>query len=324
MIAVAWVDVTAEAWGIQVAKFTLEPNHTFLSTLAPDEVNTHEHVPQYVACAELSNFFPTLVSILRQEIAQTPKSKIMLFLPTARSTALVYAMLEQLQSGVFGNAKMHIWQIHSRMSQSARNKTADSFKQATSGILVSSDVTARGIDFPLVTLVLQAGMPADAEQYVHRLGRTARAGEQGRGVLLLCNFERFFITKPVIRDLPIQPFAADEAFAVDDVSINAALAKVSDDIKAKAWQAWLGYYKGYQKALGWSVPQLVKTAHDFAHIACRYVGDEGDRRPPVASACLLASATLTLFPFADPCYYCRQDGPSRPQRIIQCRKGASY
>ena len=125
-----------------VARIALSPDHTFVSTIADDEQATHEHVPQSVAIAELPDFHTTLVSILKQEIANTKNNKIMIFLPTARSTGLVFDMLEKLDKNVLG---LPVWEIHSRMSQSARNKSADAFKSASSGILVSSDVTARGM-----------------------------------------------------------------------------------------------------------------------------------------------------------------------------------
>jgi ATP-dependent RNA helicase MSS116 len=54
--------------------------------------------------------------------------------------------------------------------------------------MFSSDVTARGMDYPDVTLVLQMGMTTK-DQYTHRLGRTARAGKEGSGLLLCAPFE---------------------------------------------------------------------------------------------------------------------------------------
>ena len=51
-------------------------------------------------------------------------------------------------------------------------------------IMFTSDVSARGMDYPDVTTVIQVGLPSDKAQYVHRLGRTARAGKQGECVLV--------------------------------------------------------------------------------------------------------------------------------------------
>jgi len=48
---------------------------------------------------------------------------------------------------------------------------------------------------------LQVGVPADREQYIHRLGRTGRKGKEGQGILLLAPWEEFFLSS--IKDLPI-------------------------------------------------------------------------------------------------------------------------
>ena len=52
-----------------------------------------------------------------------------------------------------------------------------------------------------VHALLQVGMPADEAQYIHRVGRTARAGKQGQAILLLHDFEQFFLR--TIQELPV-------------------------------------------------------------------------------------------------------------------------
>ena len=59
------------------------------------------------------------------------------------------------------------------------------------------------MDFPDVSLVLQVGLPADADAYTHRVGRTARAGKDGRAANLLTQTESFFLS--VNRQFPIKP-----------------------------------------------------------------------------------------------------------------------
>ena len=80
-----------------------------------------------------------------------------------------------------------------RNCRSARTKTSEQFKNALAGVLFSSDVSARGMDYADVTFVLQVGAASSKEQYVHRTGRSARAGKSGIGLVLLCDFERFFL-----------------------------------------------------------------------------------------------------------------------------------
>ena len=78
-----------------------------------------------------------------------------------------------------------MFEIHSRKSQSHRSKISGKFREGRSCIMFTSDVTARGMDYPDVTKVVQVGLPSDKAQYIHRLGRTARAGKGGNGVRAL-------------------------------------------------------------------------------------------------------------------------------------------
>ncbi len=68
-----------------------------------------------------------------------------------------------------------------------RTKMSNTFRKTTDQptILVTSDVSARGVDYPGVTRVIQVGIPHSMEQYIHRVGRTGRAGMDGRGDLVL-------------------------------------------------------------------------------------------------------------------------------------------
>ena len=68
--------------------------------------------------------------------------------------------------------------------------------------MFSSDVSARGMDFPDVSHVVQIGITTK-EQYIHRLGRTARAGKAGAGWIILCPFEERHM-KRQLKDLPIK------------------------------------------------------------------------------------------------------------------------
>lgn len=264
-----------------IASAVLSSKHTFISTLNEDELNVHQHVPQFVVQTSLESTFASTLAVLQQEIAANPSaSKIMLFFPTARSTGLFYELLSELPRDAL--AGIQVAQIHSRMSQSARSKAADHFKDAVSGILVSSDVTARGMDFPNVSLVLQVGIPQNPEQYIHRLGRTARAGQGGKGTLVLTRDEMSFLNQKEIKDLPVQPLVLSEpALASATSQCATALDKVSPDAKSSAYAAWLGYYKGFGKMLKWTVPHLIDQARLFALETCRYTGQTPGQTPPL-------------------------------------------
>ena len=75
--------------------------------------------------------------------------------------------------------------LHSDRSQSQRNAALASFKSGRVRVLVATDVAARGIDVDDITFVINYEVPATAEDYIHRVGRTARAGRDGSAVTLV-------------------------------------------------------------------------------------------------------------------------------------------
>ncbi|KAJ8564322.1 hypothetical protein ON010_g7022 [Phytophthora cinnamomi] len=75
--------------------------------------------------------------------------------------------------------------LHSMMSQNRRLAALGKFKSGLSHILISTDVASRGLDIPEVDVVLNFDLPRDADDYIHRVGRTARAGRSGQAISLV-------------------------------------------------------------------------------------------------------------------------------------------
>jgi ATP-dependent RNA helicase DeaD len=71
------------------------------------------------------------------------------------------------------------------LSQAQRTRSLEAFRRGTIDILVSTDVAARGIDVPDISLVVHVAPPSDPDCYTHRSGRTGRAGSKGRSLLLV-------------------------------------------------------------------------------------------------------------------------------------------
>jgi ATP-dependent RNA helicase RhlE len=104
-------------------------------------------------------------------------------------------------------------EIHSNLSLAQRRKALDGFKKGLHRVLVATDIAARGIDVTGISLVVNFDLPEQAEDYIHRIGRTGRAERSGRAVsfaepdqgLLVTGIE--YLTqvhlKPV--PLPIEP-----------------------------------------------------------------------------------------------------------------------
>lgn len=69
------------------------------------------------------------------------------------------------------------------------------FHASESGVLLSTDVAARGLDFPAVTHILQYDAPGDVPEYVQRVGRTARMGRRGVAILVLAPRELEYVNE---------------------------------------------------------------------------------------------------------------------------------
>ncbi|OMJ16348.1 DEAD-box ATP-dependent RNA helicase 25 [Smittium culicis] len=90
--------------------------------------------------------------------------------------------------------------LHGKLNQQARDEVSSKFRDFDSSnnksiIMVTTDVSARGMDYPDVNLVIQIGIPNDASQYLHRIGRTARAGKSGECITLTSSFESRFLAE---------------------------------------------------------------------------------------------------------------------------------
>jgi superfamily II DNA/RNA helicase len=80
--------------------------------------------------------------------------------------------------------------LHGDMTQRERNRTLTLLRRGGMRVLVATDVAARGIDVPGISHVINFDLPRQAEDYVHRIGRTGRAGREGVAVSLVGHAER--------------------------------------------------------------------------------------------------------------------------------------
>jgi ATP-dependent RNA helicase RhlE len=89
-----------------------------------------------------------------------------------------------------GRAGIDSAAIHGNKSQGARLRALEAFRAGTTRVLVATDLAARGIDVDGISHVINFDLPADAECYVHRIGRTGRAGAVGRAISFCDRDER--------------------------------------------------------------------------------------------------------------------------------------
>ncbi|XP_048325764.2 DEAD-box ATP-dependent RNA helicase 18 isoform X3 [Ziziphus jujuba] len=136
--------------------------------------------------------------------------------------------------------------LHGKMKQTAREKALASFTSLSSGILLCTDVAARGLDIPGVDCIVQYDPPQDPNVFIHRVGRTARMGRQGSAIVFLLPKEEAYVEFLHLRRVPLQErkFSDD---APDVVPQIRSAAKKDRDVMEKGLRAFVSYVRAYKE-----------------------------------------------------------------------------
>ena len=170
--------------------------------------------------------------LLRATIASWGSGRVIVF---ARTRSRADSTCRRLK-----RAGYKVEAIHSSRSQNQRRRALENFESGETDILVATDVLARGIDVDEVNYVVNLDLPTQAEDYVHRIGRTGRAGATGRAISFvtpetedaLRDIEKF--TKREIPEVKIEGFDEEAAaVAAAERATKAAARKDPDIAEAK-------------------------------------------------------------------------------------------
>lgn len=185
---------------VGLVRKTLKPGFHFVKTVRDDEEPTHQRIPQKLVMATgFETQVPALLELCQREAelsisGQKRPFKAIVFFNSLKEVSVAFSAFREIRRNQRRQGalwKGDLFCIHSNLTQGARQRTADSFRAAERAIMFSTNVTARGMDFPNVTHVIQLGLPRDPADYVHRIGRTGRAGKEGEGWLILPEFDAF-------------------------------------------------------------------------------------------------------------------------------------
>jgi len=158
--------------GVRSLASTIQTDAKSVSVAPPASVA--DNIEQQVMFVEKEHKAALLLDLLKREDVQ----RVLVFTGTKSVATQVARHLER--SGIKAEA------IHSNKSQSQRQKALDAFTKGKVQVLVATDIVARGIDVDGISHVINYEIPEDAENYIHRIGRTARAGREGVAVSLCC------------------------------------------------------------------------------------------------------------------------------------------
>jgi len=134
----------------------------------------------FVVC-ESARRFLLLFTFLKKNL----KKKVIVFFSSCNSVKYHSELLNYID--------LPVLDLHGDQKQNKRTATFFEFCGASSGILLSTDVAARGLDIPAVDWIVQFDPPDEPKAYIHRVGRTARAGGRGRALLFLLPQELNFL-----------------------------------------------------------------------------------------------------------------------------------
>ncbi|EME78514.1 uncharacterized protein MYCFIDRAFT_37274 [Pseudocercospora fijiensis CIRAD86] len=174
-----------------------------LSLQDPEYIAVHETAQAATPKGLQQNYvitpLPEKLDALWSFIQSAKKSKIVVFFSTTKQVRFVYESFRHMQPGI------PLLQLFGRKKQTARLETTEKFSKAKYSCLFTTDVVARGIDFPAVDWVVQVDCPEDADTYIHRVGRTARYEREGRAVMFLDpSEEEGMLTRLEQKKVPIE------------------------------------------------------------------------------------------------------------------------
>lgn len=118
-----------------------------------------------------------------------------LFKGTDLNRVIIFSGSKQKVKQIAGALqRMHIncGEMHSDLEQAERDEMMFQFKSGKIDVIVATDILSRGIDIDDITMVINYDVPRDAEDYVHRIGRTARANRDGKAITLVSDQDIYY------------------------------------------------------------------------------------------------------------------------------------
>eukprot|EP01111_Echinosteliopsis_oligospora_P002723 TRINITY_DN1416_c0_g1_i4.p1 TRINITY_DN1416_c0_g1~~TRINITY_DN1416_c0_g1_i4.p1 ORF type:complete len:459 (-),score=137.67 TRINITY_DN1416_c0_g1_i4:41-1417(-) len=186
----------------------------------------------YVMCPSERRFL-LLFTFLKKNM----NKKIIVFMSSCASVKFHCELLNYIDIPVL--------ELNGKQKQMKRTSTFFEFKNAKQGILVATDVAARGLDIPEVDWIVQYDPPDDPKEYIHRVGRTARAGKEGRALLFLLPTEIEFLKYLKVAKVPLNEYEFPQTKIVNIQNHLESVVEKNYYLHRSARDAFRGYLLSY-------------------------------------------------------------------------------
>merc|ERR1712137_930154 len=183
----------------------------------------------YVVCPSDTRFLLLFTFLKRNK-----KKKVIVFMSSCAAVKFYGELLNYIDIPVLD--------LHGKQKQRKRTNTFFEFCNAKTGILLCTDVAARGLDIPQVDWIIQYDPPDDPREYIHRVGRTARAGNKGRALLFLLPSELTFLKEAKV---PLNEYEVPSKKVANVQSELESLLEKNHYLHVSARDAYRSYLQSY-------------------------------------------------------------------------------
>lgn len=216
-----------------LARISLRPGPLYINVDETKEASTADMLEQgYVVC-ESDQRFMLLFTFLKKNL----KKKVIVFFSSCNSVKYHAELLNYIDVPVLD--------LHGKQKQQKRTNTFFEFINAPAGILLCTDVAARGLDIPKVDWIIQFDPPDDPRDYIHRVGRTARAGKSGKSLLFLLPSELGFLRFLKVAKVPLNEYQFPQKKVADVQKQLESLISKNHYLNTSARDGYRSYLQAY-------------------------------------------------------------------------------
>ena len=216
-----------------LARMSLRPGPLYINVDEEKDASTVEMLEQgYVVC-ESDRRFMLLFTFLKKNL----KKKVIVFFSSCNSVKYHAELLNYIDVPVLD--------LHGKQKQQKRTNTFFEFCNAPTGILLCTDVAARGLDIPKVDWIIQFDPPDDPRDYIHRVGRTARAGKAGKSLLFLLPSELGFLRFLKVAKVPLNEYQFPQKKVADVQKQLEGLISKNHYLNTSARDGYRAYLQSY-------------------------------------------------------------------------------